>query len=119
MIEYEDMEQPEEVETNQDERKIEAGYMEAKYRENTNTSPRRANAGKGVERLEMKFGGKTYDTQFTTSTGEKKKHFMHDMKKLAVDMTLTQMTANKGIKNMERDRWQLFIRNIHNWNTLK
>ena len=70
--------------------------METKERENTNTSPRRANAGKGVERLEMKFGGKTYDTQFATSTGERKKYFMYNIHKLAVDVTL--MTAKKGIK---------------------
>ena len=72
--------------------------METKERENTNTSPRRANAGKGVERLEMKFGGKTYDTQFATSTGERKKCFMYNIHKLAVDVTFTQMTAKKGIK---------------------
>ena len=27
-----------------------------------------------------------------------KKEFMHDMHKIAVDMTLTQMTSKKGIK---------------------
>ena len=42
--------------------------METKELENTNTRPRRANAGKWVERLEMNFGGKTYDTQFTIRT---------------------------------------------------
>ena len=57
---------------NQYEREIEARDLETKDRENTNTSPRRANARNGVERLGMKFGGKEYDTQFTTSTGEKK-----------------------------------------------
>ena len=41
---------------------------------------------------------KPYDTQFTPSTGEKKKYFMHDMHKLAVDATFTQMTAKKGIQ---------------------
>ena len=45
----------------------------------------------------MKFGGKKYDTQFTTSTGEKK-GFMHAMNKIAVDVTFTQMKAKKGIK---------------------
>ena len=35
-------------------------------------TPRRANAGKGVERLEMKFGVNNYGTQFT-STGKKKR----------------------------------------------
>ena len=48
MIGDEDMEQPEEIETNQDEREIEAGDMENKERANTNTSPRRANSGKGA-----------------------------------------------------------------------
>ena len=95
MVEDEDMERPEEIETNKDEREIEAGDMETKERENTNTSPRSSNAGKRVEHLEMKFGGKTYDAQLTTSTGEKKKYFMHDMHKLAVDVTFTQMTAKK------------------------
>ena len=46
--------------------------METKDCENTNTSPRSTNTGKGVERLGMNFGGKTYDTLFNTSTGEKK-----------------------------------------------
>ena len=73
MIGDEDMEQPEEIETNKYEREIEAGYLETKEHKNTNTRPIRANSGKGVEILEMKFGGKKYDTQFTTSTGEKKK----------------------------------------------
>ena len=53
---------------------------------------------KGLSALNQKFGGKTYDNQFTTITGEKKKYFMHDMHKLAVDVTSTQMTAKKGIK---------------------
>ena len=46
----------------------------------------------------MKFVGGKYDTQFTTSTREKKKYFMHDMHQLAVDATFTEMTAKKGIK---------------------
>ena len=36
------------------------------------------NMVKGVERLKMKFQGKKYDTQFT-STGKKKNEFMHNM----------------------------------------
>ena len=72
--------------------------METKEHENTNTRPKGANVGKGVDRLEMKFGGGKYDTQFTTSTREKKKYFIHDMHKLAVDVTFTQMKAMKGIK---------------------
>ena len=46
--------------------------MEDKDCENMNTIPRRSNAGKGVDHLKMKFGGKKYDTQFT-STGKKRK----------------------------------------------
>ena len=42
--------------------------------------------------------GEGYNIQFTTSTGEKKKYFMHYMHKLAVYVTFTQMTAKKGIK---------------------
>ena len=94
MIEDEDMEQP----RNQYEREIEAGYLETKKRENTNTRPRRANTGKGVECLKMNFGGKTYDNKLTTSTGENKKYFMHDMQKLSVDVKFDQTTAKKGIK---------------------
>ena len=69
IIEYEDMEQLKEIETNQYEREIEAGDLKTKEIENTNTIPISANAGKWVERLEIKFGGKTYDTPFTTSAG--------------------------------------------------
>ena len=101
MIEDEDMDQPEEIETNQDEREIEAVNLETKERENTNTGPIKANAGKLVERLKMNFGGETYDTQSTTSTREKQKNVMYDMYKLAVDVTFTQMTAKKGIKKHE------------------
>ena len=46
--------------------------METKARENTNKKPRREHSRKGVEHLDMKFVGKKYDTQFT-STGNKKK----------------------------------------------
>ena len=41
--------------------------MENKERENANKNPIRANAGKCVERLEMKFGGKKYDTQLNST----------------------------------------------------
>ena len=58
MIGDEDMEQPEEIEKYQDEREIEAGDLKTREHESTNTRPRRANVGKGVDRLEMKFGGK-------------------------------------------------------------
>ena len=47
--------------------------METNEHENMNTRTIRANARKGVEYPNMKFGGKTYDTQFAISTGEKKK----------------------------------------------
>ena len=93
------MEQPEEIDINQDEKEIEAVDLETKQRKNTNTRPRRANTGKGVEHCEMKFGGGKYDTQFATSTGQKKTYFMHDIHKISVDVKLTQMTAKKGIKN--------------------
>ena len=98
MIGDEDMEKPKEIETNQDEIEIEAGDLETKDRESKNTRPIMANAGKGFERLEINFGGKTYDTQFTISTGEKNKYFMHDMHKPAVDVVFAQMTAKKCIK---------------------
>ena len=45
-----------------------------------NTIPRRENSGKFVKRLKMKFGGKKYDNQ-STSTGKERKYRMHDMKK--------------------------------------
>ena len=75
--------------------------METKEHEDTKTRPRRPNTGKGVERLEMKFGGKKYDTQFT-STGNMRKYFMHDMHKLYVDVTFKHMTSKKGI-NKQRE----------------
>ena len=45
--------------------------MESKERENTNTSLRISNTGNVFECLDMKFGGKKYETQLT-STGKKK-----------------------------------------------
>ena len=74
------MEQPEDVgkyqdndaQINQYGSKIEARDMEAKERGKKNTRPIKANTGKGVERLEIKFGGKKYDTQFVTINREKK-----------------------------------------------
>ena len=62
--------------------------METKEHENTNTRPRMTNTGKGVESLDMKLRGKKYDTQLT-STGKKRKYFMHAMHKLAVDVMFT------------------------------
>ena len=78
--------------------KTEAIDMETKERENTKKMTLRENSGKYVERLDMKFLGKKYETQLT-STGKKRKYFMHSMQKLAVDVTFAQMTANKGIKS--------------------
>ena len=46
--------------------------METKEGENMNRIPRRENSGKGVERLEMRFGGKKYDTQFTRTGNNRK-----------------------------------------------
>ena len=45
----------------------------------------------------MKFGGNKYYTQCTI-TGKKRKEFMHNMHKLATNMTFTHMTPKKGIK---------------------
>ena len=64
-----------------------------------NTSPRRSSIGKGVKHLDFKFGGETYYTQFIISTREKKKYFIHEIHKLAVDVAFTQMMSKKGIKN--------------------
>ena len=44
---------------------------------------------------------------------------MHDMHKLSVDVTFNLMTAKKGTKKMERERWHPCIRNINNWKTRK
>ena len=44
--------------------------METKERKNTNTIPKRANSGKGVECLKMRLLGKLYDTKFTISNRE-------------------------------------------------
>ena len=49
--------------------------METNESENINTRTRRDNKEKGVDCIKMKFGGGEYDTQFATSTGEKKKIF--------------------------------------------
>ena len=77
--------------------------METKERENMNTSLIRENIGEGVEHLKMKFVGKKYHTQ-PTSTRTKRKQFLHEIQKLAVDVTFIQMTAKKGTnKNVERE----------------
>ena len=78
--------------------------METKERKNTNTSSRSENLVKGVETLEMKFAGNKYYIQFT-STGEKIKDFMHDIHKLSVKLTITQMTAKKDSKNHGEREW--------------
>ena len=46
----------------------------------------------------MKLGGKTYETQFTTSTRDKKKYFVHEMHKPAVNVTFKHMAVKKEIK---------------------
>ena len=43
----------------------------------------------------MKFGRKKYGTHLINTEG--KKEFMHDMHKIFLDATFTQMTAKKGI----------------------
>ena len=70
--------------------------METKERKNMITRPRKANVGKCVEHLEMKFVGNKYDTEFT-STEIKKRYFMHYMHTLTMDVTFTQMTYKKVI----------------------
>ena len=90
MIEDEEMDQPEEIKTNQDEREIEAGDLETKELENKNTRPRRANVGNRVERL---LWHSIYHQHWV-----KEKKIMHDMHKLTVDVTFTQMTTKKGIE---------------------
>ena len=69
--------------------------METKDHSSMNTRPRRANTGKYVELLKMKFGGYKHDTQFTR-TGNRKKEFMHEMHKLDVYVTFKLTTAKKG-----------------------
>ena len=71
-----------------------------------NDRPRRANAGQGIERLQMDFKGKGYQTKrefnFITNgikevqdaSGDDVKSYM----KLACDVIFTQMTAKKGFK---------------------
>ena len=45
--------------------------METNERENMNIMSRRENSGKVIDRLDIKFGGNKYDTQFTR-TGKRK-----------------------------------------------
>ena len=47
-----------------DEETTEASDIYTKECENTRTISRGENSGKGVERIEMKFGGNKYGTQF-------------------------------------------------------
>ena len=52
--------------------------METKERKNTNTRPRTYNTGKCVDCLEIKFGGKKSDTQFTRIGKKKNILFVKD-----------------------------------------
>ena len=72
-----------------------------------NSRPRRANAGAGVERLQMDFQGKGYGAKrefnFTTNgtnTGAKGEviNSADSYMKLACDVVFTQMTAKRGFK---------------------
>ena len=49
----------------------------------------------------MKFYGKKYGTQFI-SIEEREKEYFHDMHKIDVDATFTQMKAKKGIKRHKK-----------------
>ena len=68
--------------------------------------PRRANAGAGVERLQMDFSGKGYQAKrefnlITNSAEEIRKEDNGDMEKymnVACNVMFTQMTAKKGIE---------------------
>ena len=60
--------------------------------------PRRAISVNGVERLEIKFGGKKYATQFTGTGTIKDQEFTYKINQISVDVTLAQITAKRGIK---------------------
>ena len=73
----------------------------------TNSIPRRANAGAGVERLQMDFHGKGYQAKqeynFITNSASKETNggagdSTDTYTKLACEVVFTQMTAKKGFK---------------------
>ena len=69
-----------------------------------NMRPRRANAGKGVTRLELSMRGKSHQdtrvhfTQKGTTKGGGKHEWFAKLKDIAVNACFTQMSARKGIE---------------------
>lgn len=71
-----------------------------------NIRPRRANAGAGVERIQMDFHGKGYGAKrefnFLTNGDTKQTNSEHNIQdtymQMACNVIFTQMNANKGIK---------------------
>jgi len=66
--------------------------IEESFVNNDNGRPRRANAGAGVERLEMSFGGKEY------ASVANQQHTMH---KKGIQFTMKGVAENKEIKPLE------------------
>ena len=66
--------------------------------------PSRSCAGRGIDRLEMKFGGKTYAAQksvqllMKAGIAESEKYCNQSYMSRAVGVLLTQMSATEGIK---------------------
>jgi hypothetical protein len=77
--------------------------------------PRRSNAGRGVERLHMRFGGKKYashsDKQFLMASVKDKNVVQQaDLWQTAVNVMFTQMTALKGIKRFGESAVSAMVR---------
>ena len=74
----------------------------------TNTRPRRANAGKGVIRLEPSMEGKSHQNtkvQFAqkgTANTEHQCEWFTKLKNIAVNACFTQMSARKGIEQFRK-----------------
>ena len=74
----------------------------------TNSRPRRANAGAGVERLQMEFGGKGYGAKREYNMATNGKEGGHedniidtsDYMQIACNVMFTQMNAKIGLKSM-------------------
>jgi hypothetical protein len=62
--------------------------------------PRCSNAGKGVDRIEMSFDGKTYNknVQFTTIGEPQNTERSPNCRQTDVNVMFTQMSATKGLK---------------------
>ena len=73
MIEFEDVEQPENIEKNNMKVKQKQEMWILKILKTLTQSKEGPTKGRGDYHPKIKFGGKNYDTQFTTSTRAKKK----------------------------------------------